>query len=92
MDWRERKYYAVSFDWRSRDMRLGYLRTIDGLRIHPYKNIEKQTDEKDARGLYQCLIGVPAESSDAVEYELRKAERNDDWCKWKEVQRKEKAR
>ena len=56
------------------------------------RKVEKQTDEKDARGLYQCLIGVPAESSDAVEYELRKAERNDDWCKWKEVQRQEKAR
>ena len=87
MDWRKRKYYVVSFNWNASDMRLGYLNLIDGVKIRTYQNIPKQKDEQGERGHYQYLIGVPAESAEAVEYELRKAERNDGWCKWKEIER-----
>ena len=36
---------------------------------------------------YQYLLGVPKDLCDVVEYELKKAERNDDWCEWKEIER-----
>lgn len=87
MDWRGRKYYCVSFDWSSKDMRIEYLKLIDGIRIHPYKNVPKQPDEIEERGHYQFLIGVPSDCSESVEYEFRKAERRDGWCNWKEIKR-----
>ncbi len=87
MDWRDRKYYCVSFDWRSQDMRIGYLKLIDGIRIHPYKDIPKQPDELEKRGYYRYLVSVPIDYSDSIEYALRKAEHNDDWCRWKEIKR-----
>lgn len=87
MDWRGRKYYCVSFDWRSMDMRIEYLKLIDGIRIHPYRNIPKQPDEVEERGFYQFLISTPIDCSEAVEYEFRKAERNDRYCSWKEIKR-----
>lgn len=87
MDWRNRKYYCVSFCWSSIDMRIDILKTIGAVNIYPYKCIPKQTDEMEERGHYQYLLGVPSEYSEAVEYELRKAKRNDDWCKWKEIKR-----
>ena len=87
MDWRNRVYYTVSFDWTAADMRMRHLRNIKGISIHPYRDVEKQPDEKEKRGHYHHLIGIPKESSEAVEYELRKAERNDDWCKWTKIEK-----
>ena len=87
MDWRNRKYYCVSFYWRSIDMRMDILKTIGAVNIYPYKRIPKQKDEVEERGHYQYLLGVPSEYGETVEYELRKAERNDYWCKWKEIKR-----
>ena len=87
MDWRGRKYYCVSFHWSSKDMRIEYLKLIDGIRIHPYRNIPKQPDEIEERGFYQFLISVPIDRSGTVEYEFRKAERRDDYCFWKEIKR-----
>ena len=89
MDWRDRKYYCVSFDWRSKDMRLEYIKLIDDrIKIHYCKHVSKQPDETEDRGHYQILLSVPSGCYDSVEYELRKAERNDDWCCWKEIKRK----
>ena len=85
MDWRGRKYYCVSFDIWSSDMRIRYLKLIEGIRVHPYKNICKQVDEQVKRGKYQFLVSAPLDSCEAVEYELRKAERRDTWCMWKEL-------
>jgi hypothetical protein len=87
MDWRGRKYYCVSFDWQSSDMRLDILKLIGKVKVRPYQNIPKQADELEERGHYQFMLGVPINCSDAVEYELRKAERNDDYCTWKEIKR-----
>lgn len=85
MDWRNRKYYCVAFDFSSSAMRIRILKLLDGVRVHPYKDVHKQVDELEARGLYQYLISAPLDCCEAVEYELRKAERRDDWCRWKEV-------
>ena len=87
MDWRNRKYYCVSFDYYSRNMRLDILKSVGNIKIHSYKNIPKQADEIKERGNYQYLLGVPKDLCDIVEYELRKAERNDDWCEWWEIKR-----
>lgn len=87
MDWRGRKYYCVSFEYYSMNMRLDILKSIGNIKIHSYKNIPKQPDETEERGNYQFLLGVPNDLCNVVEYELRKAERNDDWCKWKEIKR-----
>ena len=87
MDWRDRKYYCVSFDYYSRNMRLDILKSIGNIKIHSYKNAPKQADEAKERGNYQYLLGVPKDLCDIVEYELRKAVRNDDWCKWWELER-----
>lgn len=92
MDWRGRKYYTVFFDNSSIEMRMGYLKNIPGIKFIPYKDIFKQPDELEERGIYHVLIGVPIESYEAVEYELRKAERNDRFCKWKEVKKQDLTR
>lgn len=85
MDWRGRKYYIVTFYFDSYDMRMSFLKLIPNIKFTYYKNIPKQRDELEERGNYQFMIGVPNSSSEAVEYELRKAERNDYYCKWKEI-------
>ena len=87
MDWRERKYYIVNFDWCAYEMRINNLRLIDSVKIYPYKNTEKQPDELNNRGVYQNLISVKIDNCESVEYELNKAIRNDDYCIWKEVKR-----
>ena len=87
MDWRRRKYYYVNFCVSARDMRLEFLKLIDEIKIHPYKNIPKQPDETEKRGYYQFLLSVPFNCAKTLEYELKKAERRDDYCIWKEIKR-----
>ena len=70
MDKRERNYYLVRFDRRSKDMRIGFIKMISPkIKFHQREN-----------GL---LVSCPKEDSEAVEYELRKAERNDDFSIWR---------
>lgn len=85
MDWRYKKYYTVTFSPFSQNMRVQYLKLIDGIKFRSYKEIPKQADEMEERGSYQFLISVPYDGADSLEFELRKAERNDDWCEWKEI-------
>ena len=86
VDWRNRKYYCVSFDWSTKDMRIDMIRLIDSVKIRPYKEVPKQPDEVEERPrLYQFFISVSEDSAEGLEYELRKAERSDDFCKWKEI-------
>ena len=87
MDWRERKYYIVSFSSEAYEMRMSYLNLIPKIKFRSYQDIPKQNDEIEKRGLYQIMISVPFESSDVLEYELKKAERNDLYCSWKEIKR-----
>lgn len=91
MDWRGRKYYVARFSAGSYDMRMEMLRNIEGVSLHPPTKNDfrvKMPDETESRGYYQTLIGCRFDVHDIVEYELRKAERNDDGASgWKEIKR-----
>lgn len=92
MDWRNRKYYCVKFDHHTHNMRLDILKLIDKIKLRSYQDVSKQPDELEERGRYHFMIGVPSDYADSVEYELRKAERRDKFCIWKEIkQNKNKA-
>lgn len=86
MDWRARKYYVATFSPEAKDMRIRILKLIGkGITIHFNNGVPKQPDEYEERGRYQCVIGCMSNQAEAVEYELRKAERRDDYCIWKEI-------
>lgn len=87
MDWRARKYYIVSFSPEAYEMRINYLNLIPKIKFRPYKDVPKQNDELEERGLYQMMISIPFESSSTLEYELEKAKRCDFYCRWKELKR-----
>jgi len=90
MDWRGRKYYVARFSSDAYSMRIGILKNIDSVRLHcPAQSDYKIriSDEVEPRGYYQILIGCKLEDSEIVEYELRKAERNDSCSDWKEIKR-----
>lgn len=87
MDYRERNYYLVSIDYCSHDMRLRYFKiAAPSLKIHPPYNHFKYNDEdydgnylqnQGHSGYWQMMLSCKKENSDALEYELRKAVRND---------------
>ena len=86
MDWRARKYYVATFSSEAKKMRIRNLKLIGkGVTIHFNSGVPQQPDEVEERGKYLCVIGCRYDQYDAVEYELRKAERNDEYCIWKEI-------
>ena len=90
MDWQNRKYYIAKFSKDAYDMRIKIFKDIEGIKLHPSNNYKMNTkfpDEKELRGYYHILIGCKADIKDIVEFELRKAERNDWDSSWKEIQR-----
>lgn len=90
MDWRGRKYYVARFSYDAYDMRMDILKNIDGVRLHSPTQHDfniKLPDEIEPRGYYHVLIGCSINTSESVEYELRKAERRDDYCFRKEIKR-----
>jgi len=89
MDWRNRKYYVVNFCPNAYEMRIDILRNIDGIKLRnpKYDFNVKLPDEAESRGCYQVLIGCREDDSEIIEYELRKAERNDGFAKWKEIKK-----
>lgn len=84
MDWRARKYYLVTFSPEAYQMRIDNMKRI-GAKLTPYRDIPKQPDELGIRSIYQFMIGIDINNAGAVEYELRKAERNDYFCCWREL-------
>ena len=64
--------YRIEFLQCSRDMRIGILKLIDTVVLL----------EDDGQ---EIVIQCDEEDIDVVEYELRKAKRNDDWCSWKRI-------
>ena len=46
MDWRNRKYYGVTFDSDCQELRICNLKQIDGVKVRPFNNTPKQKDEK----------------------------------------------
>jgi hypothetical protein len=88
MDWRARNYYAVTFSPEAVNMRIRNLKLIGkGITVHFNSVVQKQPDEVEERGRYQCVVGCVCDQAEVVEHELRKAERNDDFCFWKEIER-----
>ena len=86
MDWRARRYYVATFSPETKDMRIRYLKLIGkGVTIHFNSGVPKQPDETEERGRYTCVIGCTLDQAEIIEYELRKAERKDYYCFWKEV-------
>lgn len=81
MDYRKRNYYLANIDYFSYDMRLRYYKLASpSLKIHPpyyhFKNNDKLQDKVNGR-YWQMMLSCKKEDSEALEYELRKAERND---------------
>ena len=64
--------YRIEFLHYSKDMRLGILKLIDTFVLL----------EDDGQ---EIVIQCDEEDIDIVEFELRKAERNDGWCSWKRI-------
>lgn len=88
MDWRGRKYYVCTFSLEAVEHRVRNLKLIgNGVTIHFNTGVPRQPDEIEERGHYLCVIGCTYDQSEAVEYELRKSERNDYYCSWKEIKR-----
>lgn len=90
MDWRGRKYYVARFSCDAYDIRIDALKNIDGVRLHsPTKhNFKiKLSDEIESREYYHILIGCRIDTSIIVENELKKAEYNDIYSRWKEIRR-----
>lgn len=87
MDYRYRNYYLVTVDWCSYDMRMEYFRiAAPSLKIHsPYNHFKNSSKEYDGQytkhlgygGYWQMMLSCKREDSEALEYELRKAVRND---------------
>lgn len=83
MDYRHRNYYLVKLDPFARDMRIRYFKLASpSLKIHPpYYHIKynKHTQDKIDGWYWQMMLSCKIEDSDALEYELRKANRRDDF-------------
>ncbi len=81
MDYRERDYYLAKIDYCSYDMRMKIFRlAAPSLKIHaPYDHIKSNGQRQDKmNGCYwQMMLSCRKEDSEALEYELRKAERRD---------------
>lgn len=65
--------YKVTFTEDAKEMRTGYLSLIDGVDIFVIA--------EDGSIIFSCEV----EAIEAVEYELRKAERRDGYCKWEKI-------
>lgn len=81
MDYRERNYYLARIDYCSYNMRIGIFKiATPSLKIHaPYDHIKSNGERQDKiNGRYwQMMLSCRKEDSEALEYELRKAERRD---------------
>jgi hypothetical protein len=83
MDYRHRNYYLVKLDPFARDMRVRYFKLASpSLKIHPpYYHIKynKYPQDKIDGWYWQMMLSCKIEDSDALEYELQKANRRDDF-------------
>lgn len=64
------KYYKVKFSEDAKEMRMGILNCIESVDI-------LDCDE-------YIIVACDEQDCEAVEYELRKADRRDDFCSWEE--------
>ena len=82
MDYRYRNYYLVNIDSFAYNMRMRYYKlAVPSLKIHPpYYHLKNNKHSQDyiKRRYWQMMLSCKKEDSEALEYELRKAERRDD--------------
>ena len=82
MDYRHRNYYLAKLDYLSHNMRIEFFKcAVPSLKIHPpYHHIKNNGRPQDnVNGRYwQMMLSCRKEESEALEYELRKAERRDE--------------
>lgn len=64
--------YKVKFSEEAKDYRIRVLECIDNLEICKFPNNE-------------IFIKCDDDTAECVEYELRKAERRDDYCNWEKI-------
>lgn len=80
MDYRKRNYYLVTIDYISYDTRLKFYKlATPSLKIHsPYNHVKNICGRDYIDGRYwQMMLSCKKEDSEALEYELREAERSD---------------
>lgn len=81
MDYRYRDYYLAKLDPFAREMRMEYFKLVaPSLKVHsPYRHIKNNHRPQDnINGRYwQMMLSCKKEDSEALEYELRKANRRD---------------
>ena len=86
MDWRNRDYYLVEFEYTSEDMRRGYFKLVSpSVKYHKAYNHFKQFNTKpcfnqDWKHLDfypRYMVSCRKDESEALEYELSKADRRD---------------
>ena len=100
MDWRERKYYLVSFHRFNRDMRMRFFKNAaPSLKMSaPYGHKAYHVDGKKPQSVYdgvwykdtglflpECMMSCRTEEAEALEYELRKMVRNDKYSGFYEL-------
>lgn len=59
MDWRNRRYFKVILNPWNKEAELNAIKEIGGIKISPYKYLDKQPDENEKRGYYTYLISIP---------------------------------
>ena len=83
MDYRHRDYYLVNINSFAYNMRMRYYKLASpSLKIHqPYYHLKNNKYSQDyiKRRYWQMMLSCKKEDSEALEYELRKAERRDGW-------------
>ena len=70
MDFRYKTYYFVKFENRHSEFRISQMKFISSIKFHSNKDEDT------------LIISVDKKDVESIEYELRKAERNDGYCKW----------
>jgi len=71
-----RRYFSVSFDGCSYNMRVSYIKLIPSVKIRR---------DVICSGYYQMMIGCNGKYCEMLLFELNKAKRNDEWVKFKEI-------
>lgn len=94
MDYRNRKYYIVQFDYESFDMRKSYFKIASpSIKFHsPYNHIKGNNTYKNYDTVDLCIrpwymISCREDESRLLQLEMEKASRNDSCFNYRELTR-----
>lgn len=86
MDYRERKYYFVLFDYYARQMRERYFKICaPSVIIRPMNDRLRGLAKSMGFQYPNAFLSCRKEDADDLEYEMRKAERRDMCSTWEEI-------